>query len=602
MPFLNPWGLLGVLSLVAILLLYFLRQRHQEQVIPSTYLWIRAIQQLEATRPWQKLRKNMLMLLQLLAALLLTLAIARPFSLAATAGDWIVVLDTSASMQATDVSPTRFDYAITQLNNLVNGLRPGHAVTVIQAGNQAQVKIGRSTDKAMLLDQISKLRVQNTAAELADALSLARALSRESDAQVLLLSDQQIHAQDVKWMDCGGQGENVSIRPLTYQHAQTGLTVLSTVYHEGETKNITLECEVDGVLFDVQEVTLPSDSVVPVYWDGLPEGATTVRVSTSHEDALMLDNQAQAAIAQQQAVSTLLVSAGNRFLEAALSLHDGLVLEKTTPQEERIYQGYDLYVLDGVMPDTLPQDGAVMLINPPRIPSGLAGKMAEVQGGTLATAIGREDEALMLGAAPDQIHVASANSFVDVTNFDPLMTLTGQPVVLTGSIDRSPAILIGFDVRNSDWPLKKEFPVFIHNALQWMLPYAAQGIPDAAAGQPVMLGALAQATQMTVISPDGTKSILAPPFPPTIFEDTYTLGLYTVQQKLPHDQLLQSRFAVHLPVQESVLKSQEMDAQQAQPVPVQGRSLRAMVEYAPYLLLVALLILMLEWGVSTRVR
>lgn len=601
MPFLNPWGLLAALSLPAILLLYFLRQRHQEQVVPSTYLWARALQELEATRPWQKLRKSLLMLLQLLCVLLLSLSLARPFSPAEVAGEWVVVLDTSASMQAADVAPSRFDYAVAELEKLVDGLAPGAAVTVIEAGSRAQVRIGRSGDRGALREQLSRLRPQNGSAALADALSLARALTREgADARILLLSDQGVDAQDIQWINCGAQGENAAVRPLSYAHSQQGLTVLSPIYNGGAARAVTLECYVDEALFDARDVALPDNGVLPVYWEGLSDTAGTVRVRIAGAaDALALDDSAQTAIERRRAIRVLLVTAGNRFLEAALSLRDGLVLEKTTPEDVLPDQGYDLYVFDGVLPAALPKDGAVMMVNPPRLPAGLAGEITPADAGALAAAAGREAESILSGVSPAEVRVASASAFSGVQGFDALMTLGGKAVVLTGTIGRSPVILIGFDVRDSDWPLKKDFPIFMQNALQWAVPHAAQGLSDVAAGEPVMLHALPQAEEMAVITPDGRTVTLAPPFPPALLEDTQALGLYTVNQTLPQGQV-QSRFAVHIPQEESVLQGQSIRTDQAQAAGEQP--LRGMAEYAPYLLLAALLLLLLEWGVSARGR
>lgn len=602
MPFLSPWGLLAALSLPAILLLYFLRQRHQEQVVPSTFLWARALQELEATRPWQKLRKNLLMLLQLLCALLLSLALARPFSPAAVAGEFVVVLDTSASMQATDGAPTRFAAVMDQLNGLIAGLRPGAAVTVIEAGSRAQVRVGRTTDKGALQSQIAGIKPGNHSAALGDALSLARALTRESeDAQILLYSDQGVDAQDIQWINCAGGGQNLAVRPLSYQRVETGLTVLSPIYNSGAARVATLECYIDGALFDARDVQLAENGVSPVYWDGITLEAATVEVRVADaQDALSLDDSAWTAIAARQSVRVLLVTEGNRFLEAALSLREGLVLEKTTPDEQIPSQGYDLYVMDGLLPQQLPEDGALLLVNPPKLPKGVAGKLeAAKDGGALAAFTGREGDAILSGVSPAEVRVAKANTFTEVTGFDPLMTMAGEPVIITGAIGRSPAVLIGFDVRDSDWPLKKDFPIFIQNTLQWAVPHADEGLEDVAAGDPVLLYALPQATGLAVTAPDGTRTVLAPPFPPQLYENALQLGLYTVTQTLPEGEV-QSRFAVHLPLGESQLSGQSIRVSQGQ----QGQTgiVRGAAEYAPYLLMAALALLLLEWGVSTRGR
>ena len=100
-------GLLGLLPVV--LLLYFLKLKRQEKSISSTYLWRKAIQDLRVNSPLQKLRKNLLLWLQLALLALLVLGRARPtMNLAGGERRSIICLvDTSASMCATDERPSR---------------------------------------------------------------------------------------------------------------------------------------------------------------------------------------------------------------------------------------------------------------------------------------------------------------------------------------------------------------------------------------------------------------------------------------------------------------------------------------------------------------
>src|SRR6187397_889373 len=113
MPFTTPLALLGLLFVPVVIAMYLLKLRRDEAVVPSTLLWTRLVSDVEANAPWQKLRRSLLLLLQLLLVLILALLAARPFleRPAGLAGDIVLIVDTSASMAATDVLPNRLEVA-----------------------------------------------------------------------------------------------------------------------------------------------------------------------------------------------------------------------------------------------------------------------------------------------------------------------------------------------------------------------------------------------------------------------------------------------------------------------------------------------------------
>src|SRR5512134_315580 len=113
MSFISPLALLGLLFIPAVVAMYLLKLRRDETIVPSTLLWSRLVADVEANAPWQRLRRSLLLLLQLLLVAILAVLAARPFleRPAGLARDIVLVMDTSASMQATDVSPNRLEAA-----------------------------------------------------------------------------------------------------------------------------------------------------------------------------------------------------------------------------------------------------------------------------------------------------------------------------------------------------------------------------------------------------------------------------------------------------------------------------------------------------------
>src|SRR5262249_8008996 len=109
------WWAFAALAVIPplILLLYFLKLKRQPLEVPSTYLWTKAIEDLHVNSIWQRLRQSLLLLLQLLLIALIALALFRPGwrGQELTGSRFIFLIDTSASMSATDVEPSRLEAA-----------------------------------------------------------------------------------------------------------------------------------------------------------------------------------------------------------------------------------------------------------------------------------------------------------------------------------------------------------------------------------------------------------------------------------------------------------------------------------------------------------
>src|SRR5689334_21987893 len=98
---------------VGIIALYFLKLRRRPVQVPSTLLWKRSLEDLHVNSLFQRLRRNLLLFLQLLVVFLAMLALLAPRvrGLAGAGQRFVLTIDNSASMGAADVSPTRLTRA-----------------------------------------------------------------------------------------------------------------------------------------------------------------------------------------------------------------------------------------------------------------------------------------------------------------------------------------------------------------------------------------------------------------------------------------------------------------------------------------------------------
>src|SRR5437870_1332117 len=107
------FGLILLLIPLFIALLYFLKLKRKPLSVPSTFLWRKSIEDLHVNSLFQWLRENVLLLLQILTVLFLIYGVLS-FQVHGRENEsrhYILIIDNSASMSATDVSPSRLDQA-----------------------------------------------------------------------------------------------------------------------------------------------------------------------------------------------------------------------------------------------------------------------------------------------------------------------------------------------------------------------------------------------------------------------------------------------------------------------------------------------------------
>src|SRR6202000_2952673 len=145
----------AAIALPLLLVLYFLKLRRREMPVPSTFLWKKAIQDLQVNAPFQRLRRNLLFLLQLLLLLFLLLALARPVTnYRPGAGKATVILiDRSASMSAKDIQggkSSRLEEAKKRAKELVDSMGRHARGMVIAFDDSAETIQPWTTDAAAL--------------------------------------------------------------------------------------------------------------------------------------------------------------------------------------------------------------------------------------------------------------------------------------------------------------------------------------------------------------------------------------------------------------------------------------------------------------------
>lgn len=427
MSFLNLWAFWITAAVVpALLILYFLKLRRREEAVSSTLLWKRAVQDLQVNAPFQKLRKNLLLFLQLLLLAAGIFALARPIveSEAAEESSLIILIDRSASMNTMEEGQTRLELAKEQAVRLVKtlnrtgsrwftfgGAKADTRVMVITFADRAGVVSPFTTNTSDLVDLIRNITPTDARTNMREALELAEAytmptrkgvdnapISPEQGSRIILFSDGRIGDLE----DLVLRGGVMELRLIGKQRANVAITALRTQrnYETPEMINTFLQVRnygpeevttdvslyLDGRMVAARSITLaavpdragsdPSTqptgptpvegSVVSLSFPGQLDTGGVLEARLAIDDALPTDNSAQIVVPPPVKLRVLLVSKQAFFLMSALR---GLPLETVDLLDPDEYEN--------AAPDKLERDGRslydVVILdkhNTERLPAG----------------------------------------------------------------------------------------------------------------------------------------------------------------------------------------------------------------------------------------
>jgi Ca-activated chloride channel family protein len=609
--FLAPLLAVFGVSVPAILVLYILKVRRRDVVVPSTLLWRGDAVDRQASVPWQRIRPSWLLFLQLLTAIALVLALTRPALAhpAALGPDTVVIVDASGPMQATDVSPSRFAVAVVEARTLADQLSSGQRMTLIAMDANPRVIAASGGDHGVLDAALDALRPEAGLADLRAALALATAAPGGSgDRRVIVISDGVVDISGptvtlpfpVEYRRVGANGENLGISGITVSGVDGARILAINVTNYGTARHATtVETRADGHLVDARAIDVePGGSVeVDVALSGSPH---TVTADLTPHDAFALDDTASAVVQPPRVIQAVLVTQRNVFLQEALQLRSDIHLVVETPAAYRPRSDVDLWIFDGFVPPVLPAQ-PYWLVGPPATREIGAG--AEVRPGPLIPA--SAGDPLMAGVDVGNVAVAQSRDLSTSSFGRAIIDSQAGPVLLVR--DAAPrAALLGFDLHDSDLPLSPAFPVLVERLSEYLAPDAVPPgpvEPDTPVDIPVLGGG-----SVTVTRPDGSTETLtvAAQTGDAVVTDTDHTGLYNATIRAAGAQrAVTAHFAVDAldPARSAITPQSTLTSVHgAAGSPNPSGQGTVFDDLWPWLAVLALAVLTVEWAVFHRGR
>lgn len=491
----------GAAAAVVLVALYVMKLRRRSVPVAFSGLWERVLGDRRANVLFSRLKQLLSLLVQLAVLALLIFALADPrLGDATTRTSRVVLLDVSASMQATDVEPSRLGQAKREVEKLIDELGIDDAMLLVEMGSTPRPVSTFTGETSDLRAALGRVRPTDARADVREALRFAREVlgGRDGRREIVLISDGGFAAPPSLEGGAGGSpvelGDvNLRFVPINAEAGapNLGVTAFSARRYPLDPARAELHVAVqnsgDQPVVAQVEVTRGDDSVVSLaQYELAPEASRKITIPdlsgigdvltatirpVEGRDPLPADDAAHVVLTPRPRPRVLLVTTGNLYLQAALLLDDAMQTVTIAPNDARPAGDFDVVIFDGVVPTWAPgesgESGAIIpaaiYIAPPADASPVPlGKEIEMFG------FDRWDRKspMLRSLALENVQVLRGHALKPSRGDHVLGSSVLGPLLVEGKRGGQRFVVLGFDPRDSDMVLRASFPLLVLNTVR----------------------------------------------------------------------------------------------------------------------------------------
>ncbi len=541
MRFLYPLGLCGLIGVPIIILIYILKNKYNEQTVPSTYIWTMSEKFFKRRNPLSGLTGLISLILQILAVVAISLAIARPIiTVPESAGEYCFVIDGSASMNMESDGETRYDRAKDGIAEIIKDARLGSTFTLISSTSDTMVVYERIRDKDIAIDMLQKLEVTDEGSDHADALASAQDFFDQNPSfSVYLFTDKAVEAhENVEVVNVSSEKDrNSGIFNVSSSFLGGVLTVNAELLSFDADVRLEVELYVNGAstpakteAFDVK-----AGERYPISVSCNTENYDSFRIVIANDDSYAADNQyVSYNLKNETSYNVLIVSETPFFLQAAIDVLTDAKVDTVRPKDYTGEGNYGLCIFHSYTPEVLP-DSAVWLINSSTNvnDSGFGARgvvsldMPDkiVKSNSTASAA----QKLLTGVSGNDIYISEYVKYSGMyTRFTTLFSYDSNPLIFAGvNALGNREVVIGFDLHKTDFSLSTDFIALLGNLLEYSCPDVIERA-DYVCGEDAAINLTGNIKNVKAIAPDGEEIYIDCSTDPAILP-LDRVGSYTVK-------------------------------------------------------------------------
>lgn len=622
----------GAALAAVVVVFYILRLRRRPIAVPFGPLWQRVLRDKEATTLFSQLKRLLSLLLQLalVALLLLALGDPRPVVNVSEGRHVVVLVDASASMKAIDAEAptegdlpqgegavaTRLDAGKARIREVIRGLGGSDRMLVAQmdaAVTPLSTMTGEVSDLEEALDAVRALDVRaDWSRGLRFAVDSLRGLS---NPEIIVVSDGALgEAHDglgpidlgdtkLSFVKVGSGARNVAISgfsvrryPLDKSRYEVLLEVVNT---SPEPADVDLELYGDGELTDIVSIRLEGEETLSRFYPNLSGADKTLeaRIRLKNDrDLLPADDHAYALLPERRRARVQVVTEGNMYLEAALLLDEYLEVTTVSPRDYPSSGAFDVTIFDGVAPAIAPGTGHVFYLNPTddtHTPFKIGDEVKSDGRYTLGFDEIDDKSPIVRHVVLGDVNIARGRALEGSDGAKAVGKSFKGALLLAGRHEGHGYVALGFDLRESDLPLRIAWPLLLLNTINSFLEEDTDYISSFDTGQVWSIPARGDIASAALTLPSGGEVRVPVKDGRAVFlgqeAGFYELDLGEGAEKVT--------FAANLvnPAESAIAPQDALMVGETASAEVSGFSIGVRHEYWIYLLAAVLAVTAIEW-------
>lgn len=538
MRFIYPLGLLGLLGIPVLIIIYIIKNKYTEQIVPSTYLWNLSEKFLKKKKPISLISGIISLVLQILAVIIVSVLIAKPvITLPNTAKDYCFIIDGTGSMNFETNDTTRMEIGKIKIEELIESSKNGSSYTLIYVGATSRVVYENLSNKDKAIEMLSKLQPSGVTVGLTGIINHVQNYYNENKSlETYFVTDKDYTSSNINIINVSNNEQNYAIYDTSTLVEGTNMKVSSSIISYADDAILNVDVYVNSELLTTKEIECKKGIVQEFSTYVNVTDYETLEVKISNDDALDLDNnEVLYNIEKTHSYSTLIVSDRPFYLTSVIeNVGNTDILVVSRDEYTSSMSGFSLYVFDSYTPNVLPTDGTVWLfgVSSSIDQSGFSVQdVIEDETGIAATYPKNSTSiyrTLTSGLLKNQIYVTKYYKYGLYKNFTVLLTHEGNPLIFTGLTDSgNREVVFAFDLHDSNVPLLLDYLTLSKNLLNYSFPVILEE-SSYICGDTVELNVLSNCDSIRIETPSNDVSYLDISSEVTSYQ-TSEVGTHTIK-------------------------------------------------------------------------